>query len=96
MVRLVATDQPTRRDLHMLYGRDRNRIEADQTKATEHPTRLRIVELFTRNTFRPLECDLLAADLLSEFPGLKAREAKPALIAYHVAVLKDAQLLPNG
>lgn len=79
----------------MLYGRDRNRIEADQTKATDHPTRLRIVELFTRNTLRPLECDVLAADLLTEFPDLKARDAKPALIAYHVAVLKDAMLLPT-
>jgi hypothetical protein len=77
-----------------LWGRDRNRIEADQTEATDHPTRLKIVELFTRNTLRPLECDVLAADLMTEFPDLKAREAKPALIAYHVAVLKDAELLP--
>lgn len=79
-----------------LFGRDRNRIEADQTKATQHPIRLRIVELFTRNPLRPLECEALAADLLTEFPDLTAKEAKPALIAYHVAVLKDARLLPTG
>ena len=28
-----------------LFGRDRNRIEADQTQATQHPVRVRIVEL---------------------------------------------------
>jgi hypothetical protein len=77
-----------------LWGRDRNRIEGDQTQATDHPIRLKIVELFTRDPLRPLECDVLAADLLTEFPDLKAKDAKPALIAYHVAVLKDAQLLP--
>lgn len=78
-----------------LFGRDRNRIEADQTKATDHPVRLRIVDLFRRDPLRPLQCDVLAADLLTEFPDLKAKEAKPALIAYHVAVLRDAQLLPT-
>jgi hypothetical protein len=73
---------------------NRNRIQPDATKATEHPVRVMIVGLFTRNPLRPLDCEVLAADLLTEFPDLKAREAKPALIAYHVAVLKDAQLLP--
>jgi hypothetical protein len=79
-----------------LWGHNRARIEADQTKATEHPTRFKIVELFTRNPLRPLACDELAADLLTEFPDLEAKDAKPALIAYHVAVLKDAELLPSG
>jgi hypothetical protein len=79
-----------------LWGRDRNRIDADQTQATHHPVRVRIVELFTRNQLRPMEADVLSADLLTEFPDLKAKEAKPAQIAYHVAVLKDAQLLPTG
>lgn len=79
-----------------LYGRDRRRIEADQTQATQHPIRVRIVELFTRNRLRPMEAAVLSADLLTEFPDLKANEAKPAQIAYHVAVLRDAQLLPTG
>jgi hypothetical protein len=77
-----------------LFGRDRIRIEADQTQATEHPVRRMIVDLFKRDPLRPLGCDVLAADLLTEFP--KARQARPALVAYHVAVLKDAQLLPTG
>jgi hypothetical protein len=77
-----------------LFGRDRGRIETDQTKATAHPLRLRIVELFTRNELRPLQCDVLAADLLTEFPDLKPQEARPRQVAYHVAVLKDAALLP--
>ncbi|HEX5983239.1 MAG TPA: hypothetical protein VFY69_03440 [Solirubrobacterales bacterium] len=78
-----------------LFEGDRSRITADQTQATEHPVRLKIMELFTRNTLRPLECDVLAADLLTEFPDLKAKDVKPAMIAYHVAVLKDAALLPT-
>lgn len=76
----------------MFQGHDRNRREAGQTKAIAHPIRLRIVELFTRDARRPLKCDALAADLRREFPD--AREAKPAQIAYHVAVLREAQMLP--
>lgn len=75
---------------------DRNRIEGDQTQATQHPLRKKIVKLFTRNRLRPLEADVLAADLLSEFPDVKPDDARPAQVAYHVAVLKDAELLPAG
>lgn len=78
------------------YGRDRNRIEGDQTQATQHPVRRMILKLFNRDTWRPLEADVLAADLLTEFPDLEADEAKPGQVAYHVAVLKDADLLPSG
>jgi hypothetical protein len=77
-----------------LFGRDRNRIQADQTKATQHHVRRMIVRLFTRDTWRPLEADVLSVDLLTEFPGLKAEDARPAQVAYHVAVLKDAELIP--
>lgn len=78
-----------------LFGRDRNRIEADQTKATQHPVRVRIVELFTRNQLRSMEVDILLADLLTEFSDIKPSLARPAQVAYHVAVLKDARLLPT-
>jgi hypothetical protein len=78
------------------YGSDRNRIEGDQLQATEHPVRLMIVQLFTRNRLRPMEAAVLAIDLLTEFPDLKAEEVRPANVAYHVAVLKDAELLPSG
>jgi hypothetical protein len=78
------------------YGRDRNRIEGDQLQATEHPVRMMIVQLFTRNRLRPMEVNVLVADLLTEFPDLKAEEVRPANVAYHVAVLRDAELLPSG
>jgi hypothetical protein len=77
------------------YGRDRGRIEADQTKAKSHPIRKKILALFTRDTLRPLDCDLLSADLLAEYPDVKPDEAEPGQINYHLAVLKDAQLLPG-
>lgn len=73
------------------FGRDRGRIEADQTHALAHPMRLRILELFTRNADRPLAADSLAADLVADFP-----EVKICQVAYHVAVLRDAKLIPAG
>lgn len=74
-----------------LHGRDRGRIEPDQTQALSHPIRLRIMELFTKDTDRPLGAESLAANLHADFPEVKVRQ-----VAYHVAVLKDAQLIPAG
>jgi Fe2+ or Zn2+ uptake regulation protein len=74
-----------------LFGRDRGRIEADRTQALAHPMRLRILELFTRNTDRPLAADSLAADLIADFPTVRIRQ-----VAYHLAVLQDAKLIPAG
>lgn len=77
-------------------GRDRSRIELSEKQAMAHPTRERIMELFKRDTLRSLNADVLSADLLSEFPGLNPHDVRPPQVAYHVAVLKDAQLLPTG
>jgi hypothetical protein len=74
-----------------LFGGNRGRIEPDQTQALAHPTRLRIWELFTRNTDRPLAAESMAADLAADFPDVKIRQ-----VAYHLAVLQDAQLIPAG
>jgi hypothetical protein len=74
-----------------LYGRDRGRIEADRTKALSHPMRLCILELFTRDTNRSLEAKPLAEDLAADFP-----DACIAQVAYHLARLRDAKLLPTG
>jgi hypothetical protein len=71
--------------------RNRGRIIPDQTQALSHPTRLRILELFTRNKDRSLAANDLAADLAADYPYVK-----PGQIAYHVAVLKDAELIPAG
>ena len=73
-----------------LHGRSRGRIEPDQTQALSHPVRLRILELFTRDRGRSLAAELLAEDLAPDFPKLRI-----AQVAYHVARLKDAQLLPT-
>lgn len=73
-----------------LFGRNRSRIIPDQTKALEHPIRLRIVELFRLKPDRSLTAEALAAELVDRFPEVKVRQ-----VAYHVAVLQDARLLPS-
>jgi len=77
------------------YGRDRGRITTDQTQANEHPIRQLILALFTRDTWRPLEPDMLSADLIETFPDVREEDAAPAQITYHVAVLRNAELLPD-
>lgn len=72
-----------------LFGRGRGRIEPDQQKALDHPMRLRIMELFTKDEDRPLAAEPLAADLAPDFPDVSLSQ-----VMYHVSVLRDAQLLP--
>jgi hypothetical protein len=76
-----------------LFGRDRGRIETDQKRALEHPTRFRIWSLFTGDTDRPLTTAALHAELTKE---REFRDVTVGQVNYHVAVLKDAQLLPTG
>jgi DNA-binding transcriptional ArsR family regulator len=71
-------------------GRDRGRVESDQTQALSHPIRLRILELFKRDTDRALAAQSLVSDLAADYPGVEIRQ-----VAYHVAVLRDADLLPG-
>jgi DNA-binding transcriptional ArsR family regulator len=78
----------------MRNGRDPLHIEDNHRQAKRHPVRTKILALIDRDRLRPLAVDVLAADLLAEFPDLKAEDAKPARIAYHLAVLKEAELLP--
>lgn len=74
-------------------GRDRNRIEADQTQALSHPVRIAILGLFTSNTRRSLAADALLEDLTTQ-----DRDAfghfHEGQILYHRARLQDAELLP--
>lgn len=70
------------------FRRDHRNLSADRAQALDHPMRLRILELFTRNPALPLEAAPLAAKLDADFPELEIR-----LVAYHVAILKDAQLI---
>lgn len=69
--------------------RDHGQLSADRAQALDHPIRLRILELFSRNTAMPLEVALLAAMLDADFPEVKIRN-----VSYHLAILKDAQLVP--
>lgn len=78
-----------------LFGRDRHRLEAEQTKALDHEVRLGILELFTKDRRRPLDAESLLSDLLLKDPE-KFGKYKPAQIVYHRARLQDARLLPTG
>lgn len=75
-------------------GRDRNRIEADQTQALSHPVRLGILGLFTRDTDRSLAADALLKDLTAEDPDTFG-DFNEGQILYHRARLQDAELLPG-
>ena len=74
-----------------LFGRNRNRIKADQTHALSHPLRLRIVEMATRERGRSLSIESLTTDL-ARTPGYE--HVKPSEVNYHRARLQDAGLLP--
>jgi len=73
------------------FGRDRNRIHADETHALSHPLRLRILELFARDRDRSLSVAALTADLAKtpDFEHVKEGE-----VNYHRACLLDVNLLP--
>lgn len=75
----------------MLFGRDCNRLTPDETHAISHPTRLRILEMFTRERGRPMDVDALAADLVRT-PGYE--HVKPGEVNYHRARLLETKLLP--
>ena len=76
-----------------LFGRDRGRIEVDQKRALAHPLRFRIWSLYTKDEDRPLTAGALHADLAKED---EFRDVTVSQVNYHVARLKDAQLLPTG
>lgn len=75
-----------------LFGRDPNRIHADETHALSHPLRLRILELFARDRRRSLSVEALTADLTKtpDFQHVQERE-----VSYHRARLLDTELLPT-
>lgn len=77
------------------YGRDRGRLETDQTQALSHPVRLSILDLFTKDRRRSLAAEDLLADLI-EIDRDAFEKFKPAQIAYHRARLQDVHLIPAG
>lgn len=68
-------------------GRRKDRDEWE-TLARSHPVRLRILELYERDSRR----SLLAQDLL---PELGDEKTTHSAIAYHVRILRQAGLLPG-
>jgi hypothetical protein len=76
-----------------LFGRDQGQIETDQRRALAHPVRVYILSLFTEDTDRPLTAEALHADLIEE---REFRDVTVSQVNYHVARLKEAQLLPAG
>jgi len=53
------------------------------------PMRVRILELLARDASLPTEAEPLTDALREFFP-----EAKPKQVSYHLAVIKDAKMLP--
>ena len=77
-----------------LFGRDRGRFEVDQIQAISHPVRLRILELFTRDTSRSLAAVDLRVALVSE-DAAAFEKYGVGQVLYHRARLQDAHLLPT-
>jgi hypothetical protein len=77
-----------------LFGRKRGRINSDQMQTLSHPIRIGILGLFTKDAARSLAaCDLLD-DLIAEDLEMFG-EFSVSQVAYHRALLQDAQLLPT-
>ena len=73
-----------------LFGRDPRGLDATQTRALNHPLRLRILEMHKRmkSRARSVETLTLALGQTGEYGGVKAAEVK-----YHRDRLADADLL---
>lgn len=63
----------------------------DLTRVFKSPVRVRILELFTHDPDRPMQAELLAEELAEFFPEVNLKQ-----VAYHLAVLRDARLIPAG
>jgi len=68
------------------------RLATTQTRALDHPLRLRILEMHKRARDRPMSVEILTAALAQtrEYADVKAAEVR-----YHRDRLLDAELLPG-
>ncbi len=75
-----------------MFGKDRQRREAEIERALNHPLRLRILEMHQRMRGQLLSVETLTTALgqTSEYEHVKAAEVK-----YHRDRLFDADLLPS-
>jgi hypothetical protein len=72
-----------------------------QRQVLSHPVRVAILDLFTFDTGRSLAVDTLLADLteradLAEQHPTAFRDLNAARVRYHLARLKEVDLLPAG
>jgi hypothetical protein len=74
---------------------DPRRLPTAQTQALDHPVRLGILGLFTKDRSRSLAVADLRADLIAEDPT-EFGKYTTSQIAYHCARLQDAELLPTA
>lgn len=74
---------------------DPRRLPTAQTQALDHPVRLGILGLFTKDRDRSLAAADLRADLIAEDP-VEFGAYTTSQIAYHRARLQDAELLPTA
>jgi DNA-binding transcriptional ArsR family regulator len=73
------------------FGRGSGR---SQEQALSNPIRIRIFELFTKDEVRSLTATALATDLTASDGGLA--NVSVGQVAYHLACLRDAELIPAG
>lgn len=71
-------------------GSKKNRGRETVLRALDHPIRIRICELSLREPSRVLTASDLKETLAREFKDLEVRQ-----VAYHLAQLQDADLLPR-
>lgn len=71
---------------------DRHRLAETQTKALNHPLRLRLLEIHKRARGFPLSVEMLTASLAQ---SREYGDVTPALVNYHLTRLRDAELLPT-
>lgn len=69
-----------------------SRLTQEQTRALNHPYRLRILEMHKRMPSRSLSIETLTTVLAQT---LEYRDATAPTVSYHLARLRDAHLLPK-
>ena len=73
---------------------EHSRLPTAQMQALDHPVRLGIIGLFTKDRGRSLAAADLRAALIAEDPAEFGKYAT-SQVSYHRARLQDAQLLPT-
>jgi DNA-binding transcriptional ArsR family regulator len=68
-------------------------LAQEQTRALNHPCRLRLLEIHKRERGRPFSVQVLTAALAQT---REYRDVTAPTVSYHLARLRDAHLLPES